>query len=329
MGKSTCCNAVVWQHGSRRRLCTRCHRTWRIRSKKRGRRRLRHAQRLIQRVLLQRRSLTELAGARGLSRQALSYRFLQALKRRMKQPVPHASAANHPLILLADGLWFRFKRRPWVLYMMALKPLEEPKAMFIDPVMLKGPESRDGWIQAMSRIPDNYRPRIKALVCDNFRGSSTIAARNGWILQLCHFHMIAQLRARMGFRRPGSVSAKEVRREGYHLVREALVTQDQSELRAMLNRLIILGDNPSTPAVMRDIFREFVRRIDAYRAYRDCPELRLPTTTGTVESMGRVIRDLMRRTRSIRTPGALMFWVNTYMRLRPHITCNSAQKPTN
>lgn len=329
MGKSTCCGAVCWQHGARRRLCTQCKRTWRIRARKRGRPKLRHKQRLVHRVFQQRRSLTELAKAMGLTRQALSYRFLKALKQPMRPSGPIAGLASDGLILLADGLWFRFKRRPWVLYLMALRPVSGNRAMFIDPVMLQGPESRDGWIAAMGRIPDDCRCRVRALVCDNFRGSATIAARNGWVLQLCHFHMIAQLRARMGFRRPGGVSAKEVRLEGYRLVRSALVTRDQAELRSALDRLTALGKSSATPAVMRDIFREFVRRIAAYRAYLDFPEMQLPTTTGTVESMGRVIRDLMRRTRNVGTPAALNLWVTNYIRYRPLIACNGTRKPTN
>jgi hypothetical protein len=74
--------------------------------------------------------------------------------------------------------------------------------------------------------------------------------------------------------------------------------------------------------VMRMIVREFLRRVDHFRAYRQYPELHLPTTTGTVEAMNRRVRDLMRQTRSVRSPQALQFWVTALIRKRPVITCN-------
>jgi hypothetical protein len=39
--------------------------------------------------------------------------------------------------------------------------------------------------------------------------------------------------------------------------------------------------------------------------------------------MGRVIRDLLRRTRSISSPTALERWVTNYVEVRPNVTCRA------
>lgn len=326
--KSPCCDSIIWRFGQRRRRCSSCLRTWRVWTRKTGRPRLRLDAKLVQRVLLQRRSLTELAKASGLSRQALCYRFMQALERQAKRSTATPIGPGE-LVLLIDGLWFRFNGRPWVVYLMALKPVNSDTATFIDPVILRGRETRRGWQRALEAMPLEWRVRIRAVVSDNFGGCTTIAKTNGWVLQLCQFHLLAQLRSRIGIRRPSVVTARSVRKEAYELIRVALVANEGPVLKTTIERLIFLGNDKDTPWRFANIVREFIRRLDAYRAYKLYPEYRLPNTTGSVESMGRVIRDLMRRTRSLSTPDSLIRWLKTYIRLRPTIVCNEGRNYTN
>jgi hypothetical protein len=325
MGKSPCCNQIVWVFAGRLRQCSRCLRRWRVRTKKRGRPRRRHDSRLIERVLVRRRSLTELAIERRLTRQALSYRFVRALERRRG---PAAVAIDDDSILLADGVWFRFKRRPWVLYLMATRPLEGQKATFRKPVLLEGPESKTAWIKALDTLPETDRARIRAIVCDHFVGSRSIARDNGWILQLCHFHLIAQFRRRLGYRNLRTPS-RILRQEAYSLVRLALSTADERQAASISIHLKQLAREAIGSRRFANLIRQFVLRLPEYRAYRLHPALHLPTTTGSVESMGRVIRDLLRRTRSISSPTALERWVTSYVEVRPHVTCRGGDLPPN
>lgn len=318
MGKSPCCNQTVWVYSDRRRRCSRCLRRWRVRAKKRGRPRRRDSK-LIQRVLLKRRSLTELAVERGLTRQALSYRFLRALERQRRLS---PAALNSDSILLADGVWFRFKRRPWVLYLMATRPLEGQQATFRVPVLLEGPESKSAWLKALDTIPASDRARIKALVCDNFVGSRAIARAKGWVLQLCHFHLIAQFRRRLGYRNLQTPS-RRFRHEAYRLIRIALSTADDRQAATIAVHLRILAKEAIGARRFANLVRQFVLRLPEYRAYRRHPALHLPTTTGSVESMGRVVRDLLRRTRSISSPTALERWATSYVEMRPHVMCRA------
>ena len=295
-------------------------RTWRVRAKKRGRPRRRQDSRLIERVLVRRRSLTELAVEQRLTRQALSYRFLRALERRRR---PTTAAINGDSILLVDGVWFRFKRRPWVLYLMATRPLEGQQATFRVPLLLEGPESKTAWLKALDTIPSSDRARIRALVCDSFVGSRSIARAKGWILQLCHFHLIAQFRRRLGYRNL-RMPSRRFRHEAYRLIRIALSTADERQATSIAIHLRLLAKEAIGARRFANLIRQFVLRLPEYRAYRLHPALHLPTTTGSVESMGRVIRDLLRRTRSISSPTALERWVTSYVEVRPHVTCRGA-----
>ncbi len=325
MGKSPCCDRSVWAFVGRLRQCSGCLRRWRVRAKKRGRPRRRHDSRLIDRVLVRRRSLTELAVERKLTRQALSYRFLQALERRRR---PAVVALSGDSILLVDGVWFRFKRRPWVLYLMATRPLEGQQATFRVPLLLEGPESKTAWLKALDTIPSADCARIRALVCDSFVGSRSIARDKGWILQLCHFHLIAQFRRRLGYKNL-RMPSRRFRHEAYRLIRMALSTADEQKAASIAIHLKLLAKEAIGARRFANLIRQFILRLPEYRAYRLHPELRLPTTTGSVESMGRVIRDLLRRTRSISSPTALERWATSYLEVRPHITCRAAGLPPN
>lgn len=324
MGKSRCCGSIVWRKDHRRRQCAVCRRTWRTRLRRRGRPKLRSLDRLLEKVFFERRSLVQLAKQSGLTRQALSYRFLKALESHVARSRGRSVQSKGDLVLLIDGMWFKFKRRPWVLYLLAFKEPRIDRASFIDPVLQAGSESRTNWIRAIETIPARDRARIRALVCDNFAGSTTIAKNNGWILQLCHFHLLASLRKRLGRRHPANVPSLGPRQRGYELVRQALATEDARTLGTVVGRLRELADDPATPWRYGNILREFAKRMPAYHAYRRHPEMTLPRTTGSVESMGRIIRDLLRQTRSLSTPKALKLWVTSYLRMRPEIVCNAA-----
>lgn len=318
--KSPCCGGKIYRFGSRRRQCSHCKRTWRVRRKKRGRPRWRVAPGLLEEVLLQGRSLKNLSQRLGLSPQALSYRFGQAL-RRFVGPSRLLRLPGGPLILLIDGLYFRFNTRPWVLYLMAVKPCHQNRAVFLDPVLFAGREQVGCWSEAFTTIPTPVKKRIRALVCDQIRGILSLAAREGWALQFCHFHLISQLQGTR--RRTRSTSAgPDVRTTLYRLSRQALELPDGPRFQTLLKRLQRLTQHPSVPRRMRMVAREFLRRRDQFRAYRKHPQLNLPTTTGTVEAMGRIVGDLMRRTRSLSSPQALWLWTTALIRLRPEVMCN-------
>src|SRR3990167_9569575 len=318
--KSPCCGVKIYRFGSRRRQCSHCKRTWSIRRKKRGRKRWRASPGFLNAVLLQGRTLKSLAPRTGLTPQALSHRFRRAVHQFVSRPRALRVPAG-PLVLLIDGLYFRFNRRPWVLYLMALKPCHQNRAVFLDPLLFPGREEIGCWSQSIGTIPIAVQKRIRALVSDQIRGITSLTARRGWVLQLCHFHVIGQLQGNRGATKR-TVRGRNMREACYQLTRQSLELPDGRKLGRVLRRLKELVDQPSGAVRTRMVVREFLRRTNQFRAYREYPHLALPTTTGTMEAMGRIIRDLMRRTRSIRSPQALQLWATAMIRIHPGIVCN-------
>lgn len=318
--KSPCCRVKIYHFGSRRRQCSHCKRTWRIRNKRRGRKPWRVRPGGLKKVFLDGLTLKTLAPRYGLTRQGLSWRFRRELRqfvarsRRLRLP-------RGPLVLVLDGLYFRFQGKDWVLYVMAVKPCGQNRAVFLDPVLLPGRENMQGWSQVFTTIPASVHRRIRASVSDEVAGIIKLGTSQGWIVQLCHFHLISRLQNVRG-RRNRNLAGRALREKLYQLTRKALEIRAGPRLNTVLKELRRLVRRAKRLRVIRMIVREFLRRVDHFRAYQKHPELNLPTTTGSVEAMNRRIRDLMRQTRSIRTPHALQLWATALIRMRPFVMCN-------
>lgn len=195
--KSPCCRETIYRFGRRRRQCRACGRTWRIRQKKLGRRPKRSSSRLPEGIFAKYGRITTWARTRHIGNSTASERLSGALRRLLqrKRRLPRG-----PYALLGDGLYFKFKRMDWVMYVMALKPTRSHQAYFLDPVLLPGKESYERWQQAITTVPPELRKRVRAFVSDGFRGSKLIAREHGWIHQRCHFHLLMALIRRHGRR---------------------------------------------------------------------------------------------------------------------------------
>lgn len=326
--KSSCCYANIFKFGHRRRQCSACKRTWSIRQKKRGRPKIRIQSDILNQVFLEKYTLQHLAKRRpGVGLTNFRYRFRQALSRFVKRPSPQKIPSG-PLILLADGLFFYFKKRAWVLYLMALKSSNGKTAIFLDPVLLPERESAEKWKQVFETIPLKIKKRIKALVVDNLNGMKKITKHENWILQLCHFHLI--LKFQVQHRRQRRALIGGAMRDGiYQLIRQILNIPNGLLLDALIVRLNQLAQNHCITYRIQAMIREFLSSITYYRTYRAHPELGLPSTTNTVESMNCIIRDLLRRNRSASSPKSLLRWATALIRLRKELNCNGKYNQQN
>lgn len=298
-----------------------CGHTWTVRPKKRGRPRHRLAPGALKRVLVDGLTLSQLYSQRSaVALPAYRYRFRQALKRWVDRPYPTMLPPG-PLVLLADGLWFQFEGVPWVLYLTALKPCDGSQATFLDPLLLPGKEGATRWQEVIEALPAEAVPRIQAVVVDNLPGLQKIAARRGWALQLCHFHLLLKLlaqRGRVRYRLRGG----SVRQEIHGLIRWALQMPEGDRHEAIIRRLHQLSKGDCGTERTKSIVSEFLKDLRHYRTYLYRPELGLPRTTNTVESMCGVVRALLRRTRAGSNPKSVLLWSTALIRLRPHVTCN-------
>jgi hypothetical protein len=166
-----------------------------------------------------------------------------------------------------DGLYFRFRGKDWVVYLMAVKPCHQNRAIFLDPVLRKGRENMQGWSHAFTTIPPSIHRRIRASVSDEVSGIVKLGTSQGWIVQLCHFHLISRLQNCRG-RRNHRLHGRPLREALYQLTRQALELPDGPPLRSVLAQLNNRVRQAKRLRVMRMIVREFLRRIDHFRACR-------------------------------------------------------------
>ena len=315
--KSPCCRGRINRFGKRRRQCSICKRTWRIRQKIRGRKRKRVDRRLVRRILVEHRTFQHHCRKGAVSQSGFSKRFSKAIRSdpqlKARQRFPSGLYA-----LLGDDLYFKFKRMDWVMYVMAVKPVKSHQAFFLNPVLLQGKECYERWHAALDTLPPETKKRVKAFVSDGFRGSKLIAKEHGWIHQRCHFHLLMALIRRHG-RRSYRTNGARVREKLLGVVRILLTTSDNVALRRRMLKARRLILHPLCPPWIRIQTVEFLRTLDDFRAYLIHPELNLPTTNNSIESSGKIIR---KATSTARTPQSVLLRATAFLRLKKSITCN-------
>jgi len=276
---------------------------------------------VLYRVLVDGLSLGQLYSRRpGVGLPAYRYRFRQALHRFVARPAPQVIPKG-PLVLLVDGLWFEFDGVPWVLYLMALKSCNGNVATFLDPQLFPGKEGASRWQQALAAIPPDAARRIQAMVADNLPGMRRIASQRQWVLQLCQFHLLLKLQAlRRGVRY--ELRGGPVREEIHQLIRSALGLSDEPCLLRTLERLRRLSHSDCGTQRIQTTVKEYLNTLQFYRSYLTHPDLGLPRTNNTVESMCRLLREMFRSSRAGSNPASVLLWATALIRLRPKVLCN-------
>ncbi len=94
-------------------------------------------------------------------------------------------------------------------------------------------------------------------------------------------------------------------------------------LDSTLRRLHRLALTDCGTARIQGVVRALLRDLEFYRSYLQYPQLGLPQTTNTVESMARLLREMFRRNRAGPNPASTPRWATAFIRTRPTMTCNS------
>jgi hypothetical protein len=79
------------------------------------------------------------------------------------------------LIIVADAIWFTFKKQRWTLYVITIRSVVGGRAHYLDPILVPGRETGEGWKQMFASIPEEIDSRVLALVSDGFRALHQIA----------------------------------------------------------------------------------------------------------------------------------------------------------
>ena len=318
--KSFCCQRDIRHFGGRRRQCSSCRKTWTSRPKRRGRKRQRGSRLLLQRYLTHT-ALSPNARAK-LSGQAPDH--FEAKLRRSRDLFLRTTAwptlpTTFPIIAIVDAVLKRFAGRFWTLYCIFLRRPNESRAVIVEPYLLFGRETQPGWREAFERLPVATRRKIKAVVCDGHRGPVNYAKQHEWLIQRCHFHLLAAIQGRRsrGRKSRHSIEGQRI----YSLVKRCLETADEAEAKALIYQIDDESLNTKSPQ-LRIILRGFVNYYEDYRQYCYHPDLHLPTTSNAAESFIGSIEELCHRARGFVSPATFQAWIFALAKLKQTITCN-------
>lgn len=228
------------------------------------------------------------------------------------------------LLLIADAIWHRIRGEKYTIYCMFLRSKYGVDAVIVPPQLRTGHEDAAGWQWALGALPPVVKMRIRALVCDGGTGVVSLAHRNGWLLQRCHFHLLSAVQNYLttGPRSKNRPFAQRVMRD----VQRVLIASSESAVRDSLARLATIRAETRSRGVRR-VLGGFLLHWREYRTYLVHPEWSLPTTSNTAESFIQCVRDLMYRCRGFRTEEKLIAWLTALAVHKKTIRCNGKNQP--
>lgn len=320
--ETLCPHRIIHKHGVRRKRCAQCGKTWMRWKRKRGPKPRKKRRKALENTFQSKFTLVQQALKSHANYAAFTARHRLCLHALHKQSWDiDILPKRGKLILIIDAKWFSFKRKRYTVYLLALRPVNKETASFMPPVLCRGDESAADWRKAIDKsIPPQLRKRVCALVSDSFIGVETIAKEQDLQLQRCHFHLYSRFQPLLG-RNKTTVSFRLGRQQIYRTVRLFLETTDPKSLYTARDAIRRCGKNNECPVRIRRILRELLRREDEFRTYLFCPELRLPSTTNTMENMNSQLDDLLRRCKGISSPSALLLWIHAFVRFHPTVKC--------
>lgn len=293
-------------HGVRRRRCVACGKTWTVREKKRGRKRKRVSKNILFRYL---------AGMSARTRPHVLRTARDLFVR--TTPWPDLTKIVGPCVLIVDALHIRTSVYTVIIHALLLKPINEERTYILPYWVGTRTEDKNSWQKAIeAHVLAFFRFRIKALVCDGKAGLPQLAREYGWLVQRCQFHLIARLQLKRS-----KYALSRHRKEGirlYELARIVCDTTSQKKLRAALRTLwrIVQGEKNLH---LKTILSGFVKHYQDYRTSLTHPELNLPMTTNSAESLNGLIRSMLHRMRGCRTAHSVLLWIEALLKYRIHI----------
>ncbi len=318
--KSPCCRARVNRFGSRRRQCTSCKKTWRIRLKKRGRKPIRVQPNIEKIAFSSSETLRHQAKRLNKGRELVRRRHSQAMNK-LYRKLPFPQAPPGALIAVVDGWIQFFNKTPYTLYLILLRSTNSTRAILSKPVILPGHEDINGWKKAFSLLDPTVFNRICAIVSDGVTGFNGYAREHNWAFQRCHIHLIRTLYPLLG-KRNSTTKHKKLREKMYKHVLEILKTKNNRKAEQLVSQLSKMANYHYCPKWFGTRTRGFLKQYQDFRSYLNYPELNLPKTTNSTESVFRLLSDTLRQTRGFKNPQAMEKWVMLQVKIIKSIKCN-------
>ena len=323
--KSACCRAQIIKYGKRRRQCVSCKKTWRVWKCSIGRKKKRVNHNLIKAFLNRETiAISKSSEKRGLPESTLQ----DALRRSRDDFLLHEQYARIPagdLVMVADAVIELIKGKWITTYLMLLRSVSGDVAVILPPFFRRGTETYEGWSEAFKTIPHTAQIRIKALVCDGHIGLVEGAKWRKWVLGRCHFHLLARIQSRrsLSFIARNKKEAEVI----FSNVRVVLYGRNDQKILTSINVLEEISWVSSSPTI-RATLSGFVKHHEDYRSYLKYPELQLPITNNTAESLASLIGGLKYKLRGFKTENSLKSWITALLKFKKKIKCNGFHQPT-
>lgn len=320
--KSPCCRARINHFGSRRRQCIVCKRTWRIRKKKTGRKKKRISTDLVKSFFKHEiSSMLFVAKKKGVSKTLIQNRMVRSRDLFIKQtswPV----VPKGDLIVIADAVVEMIEGSWRTIYLILIRKVSGSTAVISPPLIKEGGETPAGWHQAFEKLDQSVLNRIKAVVCDGHRGILYEARDRKWVIQRCHFHLLARIQSRRS--RFAIARHREEANKIFHHVNIVLKSRNPKEIQESLTILEEISWLSKSKEI-RTVLNGFGNKYEDFRSYISHPELNLPTTSNTAESLASTIGHLKIRMRGFPTINSFVKWIVAFLKFRQSIKCNKYQ----
>jgi hypothetical protein len=323
--KSSCCRERIRLFGERRRQCCKCKKTWRVRRKQVGRKKKRGSKLLLKRFFDH-----AIGSSHARARQDPSIeRNLQRDIERSRDLFLRTTGwgifpESSNVILIADARIGLIRKQWYTLYCIMVRGPKGNQAIIAPPVLLLGLETQPGWRRALDTLPEPLRARVRVIVCDGHRGTVNYAKQAGWLIQRCHFHLLAAIQGRRS--RFAKSRHREEGERVHKLVNTALYHHDESIVRKALCEIDDLAISTTSPQ-LRKVLDGFVNNYEDFRTYLHHTDLNLPTTSNTAESLIGMIHELCHRMRGFSSTGAFKKWTEALLKYKQTITCNGRNQP--
>lgn len=323
--KSSCCDSLVIRFGQKRRQCTGCRRTWRIRPKKVGRKTKRSSCNSALKFLLgQRLSSYSLSRSFNISEDTLNRNLKNSLREFNRKTSYPPLPTSRNLIVIADAMVQQIEDKRYAIYFVLVKSHRSEEAYIAPAHYEEGMESCAGWLNAFNDLPQETLKNIVALVSDGHKGLVAMAKENDWLMQRCHFHIIAHLQGR---RSKSKFSRhRQVGEEIFKLANNILVGVEEKNIQKSMDRLEEIKNKAESP-VLKRLIRGFIKQRSQFRTYLDYPELNLPKTSNSAESLVSCVRNLLHRTKGFRTEKSLKEWIEGMIKCKRKIKNNGSHQP--
>ncbi len=311
------CEGKIIRYGVRRRRCVQCEKTWTVRPKRRGRKARRITTVPVKKYLNHER-IPLARERRGTTVSASRSARLRKERDAFNKKQSWHSIPDGPLIMIADAI-VKYRNGSWhTWFFVFMRTTNSEDAVILPPHYATGRETCEGWSDAFETVPPDALKRVKALVSDGHRGLMREALWRGWFVQRCHIHLIMAIQARKS-----RWSMGRKRSEGeeiFMLTNCVLKNPHAEEVRNALSRIEEIGWMTKSK-MLKKVLQGFVTSAEDYRTYLNHPELNLPTTSNTAESLNALVDNLSSRAHGFRSIVSLNAWIIALCKDRGTMKC--------